>query len=50
MVDKETTLTFADLMSRPLVERTITLTCVSNRSAATSSRRRTSSAWSFGQS
>jgi len=30
MVDKETTLTFADLMSRPLVERTITLTCVSN--------------------
>jgi len=30
MVDRETTLTFADLMSRPLVERTITLTCVSN--------------------
>ena len=30
MVERETTLTFADLMSRPLVERTITLTCVSN--------------------
>lgn len=30
MVDREITLTFDDLMSRPLVERTITLTCVSN--------------------
>ncbi|MCU1649910.1 MAG: hypothetical protein QOJ30_2194 [Pseudonocardiales bacterium] len=30
MVDRELTLTFADLMRRPLVERTITLTCVSD--------------------
>jgi DMSO/TMAO reductase YedYZ molybdopterin-dependent catalytic subunit len=30
MVDREITLTFDDLMSRPLVERTITMTCVSN--------------------
>ncbi|WP_181783915.1 molybdopterin-dependent oxidoreductase [Pseudonocardia pini] len=30
MVDRELTLTFDDLMSRPLVERTVTLTCVSN--------------------
>jgi DMSO/TMAO reductase YedYZ molybdopterin-dependent catalytic subunit len=30
LVERETTLTFADLMRRPLVERTITLTCVSN--------------------
>ncbi len=30
MVDKEITLTFADLLARPLVERTITMTCVSN--------------------
>jgi DMSO/TMAO reductase YedYZ molybdopterin-dependent catalytic subunit len=30
MVDREITLTFADLLARPLVERTITLTCVSN--------------------
>jgi DMSO/TMAO reductase YedYZ molybdopterin-dependent catalytic subunit len=30
MVDKEINLSFADLMARPLVERTITLLCVSN--------------------
>ena len=30
MVDKEITLTFDDLLARPLVERTITMTCVSN--------------------
>ncbi|HEY1971529.1 MAG TPA: molybdopterin-dependent oxidoreductase [Pseudonocardia sp.] len=30
MVERELTLTFADLMRRPLVERTITLTCVSD--------------------
>ncbi|MCX6463050.1 MAG: molybdopterin-dependent oxidoreductase [Pseudonocardiales bacterium] len=30
MVDNELTLTFDDLLSRPLVERTITMTCVSN--------------------
>lgn len=30
MVDREITLTFDDLLRRPLVERTITLTCVSN--------------------
>jgi DMSO/TMAO reductase YedYZ molybdopterin-dependent catalytic subunit len=30
MVDRELTLTFDDLMSRPLVERPITMTCVSN--------------------
>lgn len=30
MVDKEVTLTFDDLLKRPLVERTITMTCVSN--------------------
>jgi DMSO/TMAO reductase YedYZ molybdopterin-dependent catalytic subunit len=30
MVDRELTLTFDDLLSRPLVERTITMTCVSN--------------------
>ena len=30
LVEREMTLTFADLMRRPLVERTITLTCVSN--------------------
>ncbi|OLT13429.1 molybdopterin-binding protein [Pseudonocardia sp. CNS-139] len=30
MVDREVTLTFDDLMARPLVERTITMTCVSN--------------------
>ena len=30
MVDKELTLTFDDLLGRPLVERTLTLTCVSN--------------------
>ena len=30
MVDRELTLSFADLLARPLVERTITLTCVSN--------------------
>ncbi|MCW2718023.1 molybdopterin-dependent oxidoreductase [Pseudonocardia sp.] len=30
MVGKEITLTFDDLLSRPLVERTITMTCVSN--------------------
>ncbi|MGH3565920.1 MAG: molybdopterin-dependent oxidoreductase [Pseudonocardia sp.] len=30
MVDREVTLTFDDLLRRPLVERTITLTCVSN--------------------
>jgi DMSO/TMAO reductase YedYZ molybdopterin-dependent catalytic subunit len=30
MVDNELTLTFDDLLARPLVERTITLTCVSN--------------------
>jgi DMSO/TMAO reductase YedYZ molybdopterin-dependent catalytic subunit len=30
MVDKEITLSFADLLKRPLVERTLTLTCVSN--------------------
>ena len=30
MVDNEITLTFDDLLNRPLVERTITMTCVSN--------------------
>jgi DMSO/TMAO reductase YedYZ molybdopterin-dependent catalytic subunit len=30
MVDRELTLSFADLLARPLVERTLTLTCVSN--------------------
>ncbi|WP_219413178.1 molybdopterin-dependent oxidoreductase [Pseudonocardia nigra] len=30
MVDEELTLTFDDLLARPLVERAITLTCVSN--------------------
>ncbi|MGQ0577045.1 MAG: molybdopterin-dependent oxidoreductase [Pseudonocardia sp.] len=30
MVDRELVLTFDDLMARPLVERTITMTCVSN--------------------
>jgi DMSO/TMAO reductase YedYZ molybdopterin-dependent catalytic subunit len=30
MVDNELTLTFDDLLGRPLVERTITMTCVSN--------------------
>jgi DMSO/TMAO reductase YedYZ molybdopterin-dependent catalytic subunit len=30
MVDNEMTLTFDDLLARPLVERTITMTCVSN--------------------
>jgi DMSO/TMAO reductase YedYZ molybdopterin-dependent catalytic subunit len=30
MVDEEMTLTFDDLLARPLVERTITMTCVSN--------------------
>ncbi len=30
MVDRELTLSFADLIGRPLVERPITLTCVSN--------------------
>jgi DMSO/TMAO reductase YedYZ molybdopterin-dependent catalytic subunit len=30
MVDKEITLSFNDLLARPLVERTLTLTCVSN--------------------
>jgi DMSO/TMAO reductase YedYZ molybdopterin-dependent catalytic subunit len=30
MVDRELTLSFADLLARPLVARTITLTCVSN--------------------
>jgi DMSO/TMAO reductase YedYZ molybdopterin-dependent catalytic subunit len=30
MVDKEITLRFDDLLARPLVERTITMTCVSN--------------------
>jgi DMSO/TMAO reductase YedYZ molybdopterin-dependent catalytic subunit len=30
MVDRELTLSFADLMARPLVERDVTLTCVSN--------------------
>ncbi|SDE81143.1 molybdopterin-dependent oxidoreductase [Pseudonocardia oroxyli] len=30
MVDRELTLTFDDLLARPLVERTVTLTCVSN--------------------
>lgn len=30
MVDKEMTLSFEDLLRRPLVERTLTLTCVSN--------------------
>ena len=30
MVDRELTLSFSDLMSRPLVERDVTLTCVSN--------------------
>ena len=30
MVDNEMTLTFADLLARPLVERTVTLLCVSN--------------------
>ena len=30
MVDREITLTFSDLTSRPLIERTVTMTCVSN--------------------
>ncbi|WP_221459630.1 molybdopterin-dependent oxidoreductase [Amycolatopsis jiangsuensis] len=30
MVDKEVTLSYADIRNRPLVERTVTLTCVSN--------------------
>jgi DMSO/TMAO reductase YedYZ molybdopterin-dependent catalytic subunit len=30
MVEQEITLSFADLLARPLVERTITMTCVSN--------------------
>ncbi len=30
MVDRELTLSFADLLARPLVARTLTLTCVSN--------------------
>jgi len=30
MVDREQTYTFADIRNRPLVERTITMTCVSN--------------------
>ncbi len=30
MVDRELTLSWADLTSRPLVERTVTMTCVSN--------------------
>ncbi|MGH3874582.1 MAG: molybdopterin-dependent oxidoreductase [Pseudonocardiaceae bacterium] len=30
MVDRELTLSWADLISRPLVERTVTMTCVSN--------------------
>ncbi|MCW2633143.1 MAG: sulfite oxidase-like oxidoreductase, partial [Pseudonocardia sp.] len=30
MVDRELKLSYADLMSRPLVEKTITITCVSN--------------------
>jgi hypothetical protein len=30
MVDRELTLSFADLLARPLVERTITMLCVSN--------------------
>jgi DMSO/TMAO reductase YedYZ molybdopterin-dependent catalytic subunit len=30
MVDRELTLSFADLVARPLVERIVTLTCVSN--------------------
>lgn len=30
MVEREITLTFADLVARPLVERVVTLTCVSN--------------------
>jgi DMSO/TMAO reductase YedYZ molybdopterin-dependent catalytic subunit len=30
MVDREISLTYADLLARPLVERTITMTCVSN--------------------
>jgi DMSO/TMAO reductase YedYZ molybdopterin-dependent catalytic subunit len=30
MVDREITLNYADLLARPLVERTITMTCVSN--------------------
>jgi DMSO/TMAO reductase YedYZ molybdopterin-dependent catalytic subunit len=30
MVDREITLSFADLLARPLVERTVTLLCVSN--------------------
>jgi DMSO/TMAO reductase YedYZ molybdopterin-dependent catalytic subunit len=30
MVDRELTLSFDDLLARPLVERTITMTCVSN--------------------
>jgi DMSO/TMAO reductase YedYZ molybdopterin-dependent catalytic subunit len=31
MVDEEIDLTFADLLSRPMIERDITLSCVSNR-------------------
>jgi DMSO/TMAO reductase YedYZ molybdopterin-dependent catalytic subunit len=30
MVDREISMSFADLMSRPLVERVVTMTCVSN--------------------
>ena len=30
MVDRELTIRYADLLARPLVERTVTLTCVSN--------------------
>jgi DMSO/TMAO reductase YedYZ molybdopterin-dependent catalytic subunit len=30
MVDRELTLSFGDLLARPLVERTVTMTCVSN--------------------
>ncbi|CAN5389598.1 sulfite oxidase [soil metagenome] len=30
LVDRELTLTYADLLARPLIERAITLTCVSN--------------------
>lgn len=30
MVDREITLSFADLTSRPLIERSVTMTCVSN--------------------
>ena len=30
MVDKEITLSYEDLLARPMIERDITLTCVSN--------------------